>query len=61
VNSCKLIDENLTLSTVDRLFIATKSGGTQDLKDFPERHLSRFEFYENIVIIASAKYKDPGK
>lgn len=61
VNSCKLIDENLALSTVDRLFIATKSGGTQDLKDYPERDLSRLEFYEIIVRMAAAKYKDPGK
>lgn len=62
VNSCKLIDENLTLSTVDRLFIATKSsGGTRELEDFPERDLARFEFYEIIVRMAAAKYKDPGK
>lgn len=61
VNASKLLDDNLTLSTVDRAFIATKSGGTQDLKDFPERDLSRFEFYEVVVRMAAAKYKDCGK
>ena len=61
VNNWKLIDENLQLSTVDRLFIATKSGDSSDLKDFPERDLSRFEFYEIIVRMAGAKYKDWGK
>ena len=61
VNNWKLIDENLQLSTVDRLFIATKSGNSTDLKDFPERDLARFEFYEIIVRMAGAKYKDWGK
>ena len=61
VNNWKLLDENLNLTTVDRLFIATKSGGTQDLKDFPERDLSRLEFYEVIVRMASVKYKESGK
>jgi hypothetical protein len=61
VNQCKFINENLSVATVDRCFIATKSGDTQDLKDFPERDLSRFEFYEIIVRMASAKYKDTGK
>lgn len=51
----------MSLSTVDRLFIATKSGGVADLKDFPERDLSRFEFFEIIVRMASAKYKECGK
>ena len=61
VSSWRLIDENLQLSTVDRLFIATKSGITSDLKDFPERDLARFEFYEIVVRMAGAKYKDWGK
>ena len=61
VNNWKLIDENLQLSTVDRLFIATKSGISSDLKDFPERDLARFEFYEIVVRMAGAKYKDWGK
>ena len=61
VNSWKLLDDYLSLSAVDRLFIATKSGGTQDLNNFPERDLSRFEFYEIIVRMAACKYKDSGR
>ena len=51
----------MLLSAVDRLFIATKSGAMSDLKDFPERDLARFEFYEIIVRMAGIKYKESGK
>ena len=57
---CKMIDNNLQLSTVDRLFIATNVVMGTILPDFPERELARYEFYEILVRLAAAKYKDPG-
>lgn len=43
--------------TVDRLFIATNVELIQQ-EDNPDRDLCRFEFYEIIVRLGAAKYKD---
>ena len=51
LNNCKIIDKNLQLSTVDRVFIATKVA-VRELTDNPERDMSRYEFYESLVRIA---------
>lgn len=32
----------------------------KDIEDLPERDMTRFEFYESLVRIASGKYKDTG-
>ena len=52
----------MPLATIDRLFIATNANVsiTSFGEGFPERDLTRFEFYEIIVRLAAAKYKDPG-
>jgi hypothetical protein len=54
---CKIIDKNMNLATIDRIFIATNvslHGQDQD------RSLHRNEFYEIIVRLAVSKYRDSG-
>ena len=53
----KIIDKNMTISTIDRLFIAVNVY-LGKLEDNPDRDLCRYEFYEILVRIASTKYKD---
>lgn len=53
------MDKNLSISTLDRLFIATNVE-LVDMDDNPDKELCRFEFIEILVRIAGAKYKDPG-
>jgi len=45
------------MQTVDRLFIATNVE-LVELEDNPDRDLCRFEFFEIIVRLGAAKYKD---
>jgi hypothetical protein len=47
------------LATIDRIFIATKVS-VHGISDLPERDMTRFEFYESLVRVAAAKYKDSG-
>ena len=55
------MDKNVNLSTVDRLFIATNVDlGDAKNDDNPDKALCRFEFYEILVRLAQAKFKDPG-
>ena len=53
----EIADKYLTLATVDRIFIATKVA-VKEVQDLPERDMTRFEFYEALVRLAGAKYKD---
>ena len=56
----KIVDNRTcTLLTIDRIFIATNVELIQQ-DDNPDRDLCRFEFYEIIVRLGSAKYKDSG-
>ena len=62
-NSCtewKIPDQKTcTMQTIDRVFIATNVELVEQ-EDNPDRDLCRFEFYEIIVRMAGAKYKDSG-
>jgi hypothetical protein len=53
----KILDRNLNLATMDRLFITTNVSNN-GYKDSSERLLHRYEFIEMIVRLAQAKYKD---
>ena len=59
-NNCyemKIIDKNMPISTIDRLFIAVNVE-LEKLEDNPDRDLCRYEFLEILVRIATTKYKD---
>jgi hypothetical protein len=61
-NMCQLsgmMDKNLTIGTLDRLFIATNVE-LVDMDDNPDNELCRFEYLEILVRIAGAKFKDTG-
>ena len=55
-NTCQLVDKNLGLSTLDRIFIATNVS-MHEYSANAERDLSRYEFMEILVRIANEKYK----
>ena len=53
----KIIDQNLTLATIDRLFIAVNFEGVPGgLDDNPDKELCRYEFFEILVRMAQAKF-----
>jgi hypothetical protein len=54
-----MLDKNVTVSTLDRLFIATNVE-LVEMDENPDKELCRFEMLEILVRIAGAKYKDPG-
>jgi hypothetical protein len=55
--ACQMIDKNLSLATLDRLFIATNVE-LVEMDDNPDKELCRFEMIEILVRIAGAKYKE---
>eukprot|EP00347_Sterkiella_histriomuscorum_P014450 403360819 len=57
--SCKILDKNVVLSTIDRLFIATNVEIEQQ-SDNPDKSLCRYEFFEILVRLSNSKYKEPG-
>lgn len=54
-----ILDKAITLSTLDRLFIATNVE-LVEMDENPDKELCRFEMLEILVRIAGAKYKDTG-
>jgi len=54
-----MMDKHITVSTLDRLFIATNVE-LVEMDENPDKELCRFELLEILVRIAGAKYKDPG-
>ncbi|CDW89852.1 UNKNOWN [Stylonychia lemnae] len=56
---CKVLDKNVVLATIDRLFIATNVE-IESTSDSPDKSLCRYEFFEILVRLANAKYKEPG-
>lgn len=49
------------MQTIDRVFIMVNVELLgQENDDNPDRDLCRYEFYEIIVRMAGAKFKDPG-
>lgn len=51
----KIIDKNLSMKTVDRVFIVTNVE-LVDQEDNPDRDLCRYEFYEILARLAHEKY-----
>jgi hypothetical protein len=58
-NASQMLDKNVTLSTLDRLFIATNVE-LVEMDDNPDNSLCRFEMVEILVRIVGAKYKEVG-
>jgi hypothetical protein len=54
---CKFLDKNVVLATIDRLFIAANVEIIANDEN-PDKELCRFEFFEILLRIAVAKYKD---
>lgn len=58
INRSKIIDKNVNLAAVDRMFIATNTSNNR-YKNSAERELHRYEFVEVIVRLSLVKYKEP--
>ena len=58
INRSKIIDKNVNLAAVDRMFIATNTSNNK-FKVSAERELHRYEFVEVIVRLSLVKYKEP--
>eukprot|EP00347_Sterkiella_histriomuscorum_P012154 403369687 len=58
-NQMQILDKAITLSTLDRLFIATNVE-LVEMDENPDKELCRFEMLEILVRIAGAKYKETG-
>ena len=56
-----ILDKHVILSTIDRLFITTNVATHEFRKENTERVLKRYEFFEMIVRMAIAKYKEHNK
>ena len=54
---CNFLDENVTISTIDLMFIASNYEIKVDNEN-PDRALCRYEFYEVLLRIANAKYRE---
>jgi len=58
--NCHIIDNKIiTMSTIDRLFIATNYE-VEDNDENPNRALNRFEFIEILIRIANTLYRETG-
>mmetsp|Transcript_41069 Transcript_41069/g.39584 ORF Transcript_41069/g.39584 Transcript_41069/m.39584 type:complete len:237 (+) Transcript_41069:504-1214(+) len=58
---CNLFDKAIQIATIDRLFIATNVVLEKlEQEDNPDKALCRYEFYEILIRIAAAKFKDTG-
>lgn len=55
----KIPDRNVGLATVDRLFIATNVE-LEASDENSDKALCRYEFYEILVRLGNAKYREPG-
>ena len=53
----KILDRNFSTATLDRLFIATNVT-RNPYKNQNNRELHRYEFFELLIRIAQAKYRD---
>ena len=58
INRSKILDKNVNLAAVDRMFIATNTSNNK-YKNSAERELHRYEFVEVIVRLSLVKYKEP--
>ena len=62
VQKSKIIDRNVNISAVDRAFIGTNviPRGGPEVPNNPGNALSRFQFLEIIVRLATEKFRGPG-
>jgi hypothetical protein len=56
---CKIMDKNVNLSTIDRLFIATNVEIIANDEN-PDKELCRFEFFEILLRLGNVKYREIG-
>jgi len=56
---CKIMDKNVNLSTIDRLFIATNVEIIANDEN-PDKELCRFELFEILLRLANVKYRESG-
>jgi hypothetical protein len=56
---CKIMDKNVNLSTIDRLFIATNVEIIANDEN-PDKELCRFELFEILLRLANVKYRETG-
>ena len=56
---CKILDKNVSLSTIDRMFIATNVEIIVNDEN-PDKSLCRFELFEILLRIANVKYRESG-
>ena len=59
IQTCKLIDSNLNLSTVDRVFIAASLDVHGSNQEPSKKMLNRNQFIESLVRCAQIKYQMP--
>jgi len=57
---CDILDPNVPLATIDRIFITANVERDEKHADNPPTALQRFEFLEVIARVALAKFKEPG-
>jgi hypothetical protein len=55
-----ILDKNVILSTIDRIFITTNVANHEYKEKTNERVLKRYEFFEIIIRMAISKYKHEG-
>ena len=56
---CRIMDKNVNLSTIDRLFIATNVEIIANDEN-PDKELCRFEFFEILLRLGNVKYRETG-
>ena len=59
-SECDVVDANVPLATIDRIFITANVERDEKHADNPPTALQRFEFLEVIARVALAKFKEPG-
>lgn len=57
--TCQFFDKNVSLSTIGRLFISSNYEVVANDEN-PDRLLCRYEFFELLLRIANAKYRETG-
>jgi len=54
--NCKIIDKNISVQAIERLFDATNQS-QNNLKKSQDKELHRYEFVEILIRLAMAKFK----
>ena len=59
ISNCNLIDTNLTLSSLDRIFLAASLDAHVSSSEPSKKMLSRNQFIESLIRCAQIKYQMP--